>query len=120
MSCATRGSAQVAQVPVLSSALRSTSQFVGQMEKPTAMDAIFRWLLVLPLPPSHKPMRMNVQNVLLNSLSLESAIGGTELPCHWYSSCHEARRTSKQIPTIQRLPEENLSSHRSLRKRYGH
>merc|ERR1719507_1028083 len=58
------------QVPVLSSALRSTSQSVGQMGKPTAMIAIFRWLLVLPLPPSHKPMRANVQNVPLNSLSL--------------------------------------------------
>merc|ERR1719275_265101 len=58
------------RVPVLSSALRSTNQSVGQMEKPTAMIAIFRWLLVLPLPPSHKPMRANVQNVPLNSPSL--------------------------------------------------
>merc|ERR1712037_889285 len=31
---------------------------------------IYRWLLVLPLPPSHKPMRANVQNVPLNSPSL--------------------------------------------------
>jgi len=58
-------------VPVLSSALRFTNQSVDQMEKPTAMNAIFKWLLVLPLPQSHKPMRANVQNVRLNSLSLD-------------------------------------------------
>merc|ERR1711971_1115512 len=59
------------RVPVLSSALRSSNQSVAQMEKPTAMNAIFKWLLVLPLHQSHKPMRASVQNVLLNSLSLE-------------------------------------------------
>merc|ERR1711971_1137191 len=59
------------RVPVLSSALRSSNQSVVQMEKPTAMNAIFKWLLVLPLHQSHKPMRASVQNVLLNSLSLE-------------------------------------------------
>ena len=32
---------------VLSSALWSTSQSVGQMEKPTAMNAIFRWYVAL-------------------------------------------------------------------------
>merc|ERR1711971_861136 len=59
------------RVPVLSSALRSSNRSVAQMEKPTAMNAIFKWLLVLPLHQSHKPMRASVQNVLLNSLCLE-------------------------------------------------
>merc|ERR1712181_111420 len=59
------------RVPVLRFALRSSNQSVVQMEKPIAMNAIFKWLLVLPLPQSHKLMRASVQNVRLNSLLLD-------------------------------------------------